>query len=197
MERPALSLCALPDVFPKPRSVLRKKASPSREAHAHEVLNPTLQSTAGRDFGTRMHDILATIEWVDYCQSEAVEKELNQVPADLDERLRNLLTSDHGQSIFAKPATPVTLWREKPYAIRKGDALSQGIIDRAVVYLNSEGKPERIVIYDFKTDKLDPSRSTEEQLRERYQTQLERYQEAAALLTGVPLSAIETILVPV
>ena len=71
------------------------------------------------------------------------------------------------------------------------------IIDRALVEKDESGQPVSMIIYDFKTDQLNPSQSPEEQLMEKYHVQLERYKEAARLLTGLPADRIKTKLVPV
>lgn len=176
---------------------LRQAASPSTEAHAVEALAETLRSPEGRRFGTRMHDFLATVEWVDFSDPEAVAAVAAAAPPDLRDRIGRLLQTEAAREVFSRPDRPCRLWREKPYVLRRGNSIASGIIDRATVLLDAAGKPEMVVIYDYKTDSLDPRRPAEEQLRERYGTQLDRYCEAATVLTGLSHEAVRTRLVPV
>jgi ATP-dependent helicase/nuclease subunit A len=190
-------LAALPASAAPPRPVLRRAAAPSTEAHAAARLPRRLASPEGRRFGSRMHDFLATIEWVDPAGPAGVAGTLAGAPPDLQPRVAALMASASGREVFTRPAEPCRLWREKPYLLRRDETLAAGIIDRAVIYLDAEGKPLRAVIYDYKTDVLDPQRPAEEQLHERYGLQLERYREAVAVLTGLPPGRIEAKLVPV
>jgi ATP-dependent exoDNAse (exonuclease V) beta subunit len=196
-DRRGLQLDALKGSLPKIRPTLKNLPSPSQEAHGKSLAPRKLRSNGGRQFGTRMHDFLSTIEWVDFDDPSAIDQLLSGVAGDLKERLLKLLCSAPGKEIFTKPGTAHQLWREKPYVLRRDDRVAQGIIDRAIVHLDGAGKAERVVIYDYKTDSLDPGRSAEEQLLERYSTQLDRYREAVCALTGLPGSAITTRLIPV
>ncbi|MEX0326889.1 MAG: UvrD-helicase domain-containing protein [Puniceicoccaceae bacterium] len=196
-EEKLVQLDAIRGRLPKRRPMLRRMASPSQEAHEGETGPRKLRSTAGRQFGTRMHDFLATVEWMDFSNAGQKEDLLQGVDSDIAERFEKLLESESGLEVFSRPDQAFQLWREKPYALRKGDSVAMGIIDRAVVYLDAAGEPERIIIFDYKTDVLDPERDPMEQLLERYGTQLERYREAASVLTGLAEDKIETRLVPV
>ena len=141
-----------------------------------------------------MHDFLSLVEWVDKDDFEQITQ---QAPEDLRGRFSALLKSSSGKEVFSKPDCPHDLWREKPYVYRKEDRVAHGIIDRALVEKDESGQPVSMIIYDFKTDQLNPSQSPEEQLMEKYHVQLERYKEAARLLTGLPADKIRTVLVPV
>ena len=192
-----LRLDAIRGPLPEARPMLRRMASPSQEAHGAETGPRKLRSNAGRQFGTRMHDFLATVGWIDFSGPGQLEKLLQEADGDLRDRLARLAGSASGREVFSKPEQPCQLWREKPYLLRNGDRMAMGIIDRAVVYLDKAGRPEHIVIYDYKTDSLDPEKDPMEQLLERYGTQLERYREAVTVLTGLPGDRIETRLIPV
>ena len=141
-----------------------------------------------------MHDFLATVEWVDPADPKPI---LEGLEADLRERFGSLLESDFGREVFTKPEGNFRLWREKPYVLRDGDQVANGIMDRALILLDENDRPEQAVIYDYKTDKLDPERPAGEQLMERYALQVERYRQAMSVLTGLPEERISTRLVPV
>jgi ATP-dependent exoDNAse (exonuclease V) beta subunit len=74
--------------------------------------------------------------------------------------------------------------------------LTNGIMDRVHLWREG-GRATKAIIYDFKTDALDPTRSAEEQLLERYAPQLDLYREALSQLEGMPIAAVSGRLVPV
>lgn len=176
---------------------LPRAPSPSEESHAEESFSEELRSSAGREFGTRMHDFLSRIDWVDCEDPASLEQALAVFPEDLRDRAGRLFASEAGRRVFTRPDGPVVLWREKPYVLRRDNRQSYGIIDRAVVFHDEEGHPRRVMIYDYKTDTLDPDKPVEEQLLEKYGLQVERYREAVSVLTGLPLEAVSAELVPV
>jgi ATP-dependent exoDNAse (exonuclease V) beta subunit len=192
-----VKLDAIRGPLPQRRPALRRMRSPSQEAHAESSISPRLRSVAGREFGTRMHDFLATIEWIPFDDPAGIEALQSRVEPDLVERFTAMLDSPLVREVFTRPAGSCQLWREKPYVLRRGDAVATGIIDRAIVHLDDSGNPAQVVIYDFKTDVLDPERGAREQLLERYGLQLERYREAVSMLTGLAPDRINSVLVPV
>lgn len=194
---PALRLDRLQGDYPRPRPALRRRPSPSQEGHAREPDNRPLRSTKGRQLGTRMHEFLATLGWIDPADGPAMAALRQSVAPDLWERLVRLLETPLGRQVFTQPAEPGSLWQEKPYILRQGKTAASGIIDRAFIYGQPGSRPTRAVIYDFKTDVLDPRQDPHAQLLERYGTQLDRYREAMEVLTGLSPEAITAHLVPV
>lgn len=192
-----LELAPLPGPLPPVRSFLQRAASPSQESHSEEVFAAELRSNAGRQFGTRVHDWLSLVEWADPADGPALQALLATAPEDLRARMQQLFESPVGRRVFSRPDRPCTLWREKPYVLKRDGRVAHGIIDRAVVFQDLAGRPTNVVIFDYKTDSLDSARPAEEQLLERYALQIERYREAVAALTGLPLDAISAELVPV
>lgn len=190
-------LDAIAGPLPECRQTLRRMPSPSQESHGADQGIRPMSSDEGRIFGTRMHDYLSTIGWLDLDNQVEIDRIIGQADEALRDRLRSLLQSEPGRAVFTKPKSSCTLWREKPYALRKGDQVAQGIIDRAVIYEDSSGHVTRAVIYDFKTDRLEPDRPAQEQLLERYSVQLQRYAEAVSVLTGLEEQEISTVLIPV
>jgi len=176
---------------------LRLEASPSQVAHEETMEIHALRSTHGRRFGTRMHNFLATLEWIPFEDQEAVDQLIGSVDEDLRERFADFVRNPVSREVFQKPDRPCLLWREKPYALRDGEILTQGIIDRAHVFLDKDGLPEEIIILDYKTDQLDPDKPAVQQLEERYAKQLERYVEAVVVLTGLPAERVSTSLIPI
>jgi len=191
------SLAPLAAPPPGLRPALRAAPPPSREAHEAPALPDRLRSRAGRDFGTRAHEVLAALEWVDFGAPETLQQLAAGCGADLAQRVSAFLQTPLAREVFARPEQPCRLWREKPYLLRRRDTVASGIIDRALIFVDDTGAPVRAAIFDFKTDALDPQRPAGEQLRERYGLQLERYREALAVLTGLGPERITAALVPV
>jgi ATP-dependent exoDNAse (exonuclease V) beta subunit len=82
------------------------------------------------------------------------------------------------------------VWRERPFALREGDTILNGKIDRLVV-LTDGGRPVAADLVDFKTDWVsaaDP-KAIETRL-EHYRPQLEAYRRAVARLLGLELTQV-------
>jgi ATP-dependent helicase/nuclease subunit A len=85
----------------------------------------------------------------------------------------------------ARYAGDATVERETPFAMRDGEALIEGIIDRLVL-VHQDGRVVAAEIIDFKTDAL--ADATPEQIRQRageYRPQLQAYRRAVAKLCGL------------
>ena len=77
------------------------------------------------------------------------------------------------------------VWRERPFAVRDGDAILTGKFDRVVVGSRG-GKIEGADVIDFKTDAVEAGDAVRlDALTEHYRPQLEAYRRAAAKLTGL------------
>jgi ATP-dependent exoDNAse (exonuclease V) beta subunit len=95
------------------------------------------------------------------------------------------------------PAAGITLdvHCERPFAIRRGDQILKGSIDRLII-VRSGGQPIAADIIDFKTDEI--AKSDAKQVREKtafYQPQIDAYRAAVARLLGLDLGQIAARLV--
>lgn len=79
------------------------------------------------------------------------------------------------------------LWRERPFLVRDGGRIVQGVVDRLVVAPEAAGGP-RAWILDYKTDRV------MEGISARYRPQIEAYRRAVAREEGVPAEAVEAAL---
>ena len=78
------------------------------------------------------------------------------------------------------------VWRERSFAIRDGDALLSGSIDRLVVLCDGD-RPVAAEVLDFKTDALPADdTATVDARADFYRPQLAAYCRAAAALLGFP-----------
>lgn len=77
------------------------------------------------------------------------------------------------------------LWRERPFAVRDGDAILRGTIDRLVVLCDGDA-PVAADVLDFKTDSVaaDDPQGIEARVEE-YRPQLEAYRRAVGSLFGL------------
>lgn len=181
------------------RRPLRRRASPSGVAHGSQRFGEDIPSAQGKAYGSRMHLLLARYEWIDFAGDGANSPAaiLEEAPDDLRDRLAEFLKTELARDVFGSAPDEVEVWRERPYALRRDGFVTNGIMDRVLVKRNKNGEAESAMIYDFKTDRLDPNRSAEEQLLEKYHAQLQLYREALSLLEGLELEQIGGRLVPV
>lgn len=151
---------------------------PSEEENGGLVsLGELLRNKQSRQQGVEVHAALAEIEWL-------------ETPSPLNE-----------QEIFQKAffleqwkesgVTDLELWRERFFAIVKGDQLIKGVFDRVVIGRNAAGSPLIAEIIDFKT-----GYRKQEELEALYQPQLKAYQSALQELLP-DLKMITTRIVPI
>lgn len=83
-----------------------------------------------------------------------------------------------------------TVWRERPFVVRDGEAILRGTIDRLVVLYDGD-KPVAADVLDFKTDVLGPDDPAALEARvEEYRPQLDAYRRAVAGLFNLQPSRI-------
>ncbi len=80
-------------------------------------------------------------------------------------------------------------WRERPFAVRDGDAILNGTFDRLVVLFDGD-RPVGADILDYKTDVLPAEEAALADRVEFYRPQLEAYRTAATALFGLDASRI-------
>jgi ATP-dependent helicase/nuclease subunit A len=185
---------------------------------AGSILAP--RSSHGFGIGTLFHAWLEQIEWLDAgLPSEQrlrqiasqVRGQIGEAFGDLDAHLQRfhqqiaaaditqLLSRQFydspaalGLSQKAWPAGGVELSasRERPFAIRHGDELLNGSIDRLVV-IKSGGRPLAADVIDFKTDEIAPGDQASLAAKiDFYRPQIEAYRSAAARLLSIEPSHI-------
>ncbi|MCC5024675.1 MAG: UvrD-helicase domain-containing protein [Candidatus Synoicihabitans palmerolidicus] len=179
------------------RKVRRMARTPSSEADV--TLRGTVWFTGGSDdqaaWGTAVHELLATVEWVDgvdlgtWRRDCLVEGKNEQVVA----TVVGLLEADSVQSVFTQPTADSWVWRECAFEVVRAGAWITGVFDRVVIERNTEGRALKATVYDFKTDRVSPEEYTEE--AKRYAAQLALYGGVVAQLTGLPMQNVETNLV--
>jgi ATP-dependent exoDNAse (exonuclease V) beta subunit len=172
--------------------------------HLAEALLPA--ASAARVRGTLFHRWLEQIEWLDKGPPDevrmlqigrALASEGLDLPAELaefrrlldQEAIRQLLL----RSSYSDPARlgfppavaaelaagplQVAVFRERPLAVRLGDQLLSGTVDRLVVFRRGD-RPLAAEVIDFKSDAAPPAAA--DRLVERYRPQLAAYQRGLA-----------------
>jgi ATP-dependent exoDNAse (exonuclease V) beta subunit len=158
--------------------------------------------STGRDIGTLHHAWFETITWLD--DGEPSDEQLRARAAvipytrdDLDEQLRDFrqtLTRPEVRQALSKPsgAVPLRVDVERPFTVRDGPRLVNGIIDRLVWLKRADGTASAEV-YDYKTDRV-----TDDTLHERvehHRPQMEAYIRAVASFGALPPAAVTATLV--
>lgn len=177
------------------------------------VLGPRFQ--VGFNVGTLVHAWMEQIEWLDNglpdrerLRQVALQRrsEIGEVSdwfAGLSERFCQQLAAPQiaavlSRAFYAKscPAgAELVVQRERSFAIRHGDELLSGSIDRLVV-IHRGGKPIAADVLDFKTDELTPGDSAALAAKVSfYRPQLEAYRTAASQLLRLPPDRISARLV--
>ena len=101
------------------------------------------------------------------------------------------LTQPGIRAALAKPIVPggerIELWRERPFAVRRGAELITGMFDRVVVRWAGENV-QQATLLDYKTDTIQddlPARI------ERYRPQIQAYRRVLATMLDLPTAQIE------
>jgi ATP-dependent exoDNAse (exonuclease V) beta subunit len=202
-QTPARTTSAGPDTIrfgtPDPKNTRLKWVTPSQHVGKGKVsiaqmfANP---ASSGRKTGTLFHAWLADIEWLD--DRELCDERLREIALqlpdydDLSEKInsfRRALSQPSVRRIFSKCTYPdlVGVYRERPIAVRVGDQLVNGRIDR-LLRLN-----DAAIVYDFKTDMI--SRDTLQERVEFYRLQVETYRQAVASLWNLDPAKVSAALV--
>jgi ATP-dependent exoDNAse (exonuclease V) beta subunit len=173
-----------------------------------------LDSREALDRGTLIHAWFEAIEWLD-CEQPSRSKlqelgrsailtglDLSRLLDQFEQALRQpALSTLLSRATYEKPAGPQAdsavhrrpgmthprwkVWRERPFALREGDAILSGQIDRLVVLYEGEQAVAADLI-DYKTDRVSVEDPAVFAARvEHYRPQLEAYRRAVARLLGV------------
>ncbi len=177
------------------RRTYRRPAHTPSESKRGEVAGARLFALeAGRavNFGRSVHELLAQVEWVDADEFRRFTTAWRELGVVAQEALASLGAKELAK-IWTKPDGLTEVWRERAFEIVIDDAWVTGVFDRVVIWRDSAGRAQRAVVYDFKTDRGTKADLT--QAAARHRGQLLLYRRAVAVLTGLPLAAVEAQLV--
>ena len=178
--------------FVRQRSAQSEEKGLQEEQHTQGVNRGALR-------GTAVHRVMECMDFAAFTQVDTtsldsikgfISRELDRmVPELLTEEQRELINPEKLVAFFHSPVARRMaeadkrgdLFREKPFVMDYEGALLQGIID--VFWLEED----RIVLLDYKTDRV----KTEEELVNRYKTQLDLYAEALCRIFSTEERKIE------
>lgn len=197
---------------------IRVAASPTHSAREHTPIRDWIGTGAGREArqrGSLLHAGLAEIEWLDGTtdrgrllaslrrQFSAGDELSNAVDEIMQcvrrPRLESILTRDKylqqisaqavaGQSIFE--ALTASVFRERSFAVRVGDSIQHGIIDRLVL-IHEGNKLWAAEVIEFKSDRMvDPTPDEIAQSIDGYRPQVNAYRQAVAATYRLPLDRV-------
>lgn len=186
---------------------LRRAKPPSAHdgARLRDRLKPVNREALAR--GTAMHVLFEQVEWMeDFTATDAaLDAQLQRAlpmmtaawRAERIARFREALDAPAIRTALSRgdrSADRFSVERELPFARRTAEGVQTGAIDRVVVEHAADREAVRSVeILDFKTDRVEPGRSTE--LAAHYRPQLRAYADAIAGRFGVKAADIGTRLV--
>ncbi len=181
------------------------RQSPSRLEGGDKVTVDSILNFGHRDArkrGTILHALFETIEWVDDWKLE--DKELVEVAVKVGcatdesrrmvEEFRAMVRQPHVRACLSRPdCDELHVLRESSFAIRTDDAITQGVVDRLILF-GTPARPSHAEVIDFKTDYLE----TDDDLASRvsyYRPQIEAYRHAVESLYGLDAEAVSAKLV--
>jgi ATP-dependent helicase/nuclease subunit A len=173
-----------------PRLPARRPSADRRERSNAAGLF-ALDAGAGAEFGSAVHKLFSEVEW------NAAEKLVEWASRESDRVYREVaacLRETELEPLWNKPAQArMELWRERAFEVVLDNVWVTGVFDRVVLSRDATGRPERAVVYDFKT-----GRFPEEQMVAavaRHEGQLNLYRRVVAVLTGLNLDSVAAELV--
>jgi len=137
-------------------------------------------SLEAADLGTEVHEALATLDWLD----AGIHLPEN-ISTEAEELVRAFLEKPIAAEVFARPAQPHELWRERAFDVLIEGQWISGVFDRVLVHHSATGAPTSAVVFDFKTD-----HGSAAEIELRYEGQMEVYRKAVALLLGLDASCV-------
>lgn len=175
---------------------LQPRPRPARRTPSRKFELPKTASLFAKNnqealaLGSQVHALFEQIEWW-YPDFEISNK--SSYPKEALTHFESAMASPVCQQALSKPSLTqghhVELWREQNFEILLPEGWTSGIIDRAVIEMDSSGKAVSARILDFKTDRL-TSESEARQVATKYHAQMKIYREAVSLLLDLPLEQV-------
>ncbi len=145
-------------------------------------------------FGTEIHGLFEQLDWLDEFPLDerlatwrARATVGPDILRDVERQFRDCLNDREVADGLRRPtAGTVRLWRELRFDIVLEDGRwVRGIFDRIELRLGVDGRPEHVVITDFKSDRVEDEAAIQ-RATETHRPQLQLYGRAAARLFGLP-----------
>jgi len=148
------------------------------------------------EFGTAIHKLFEKVSWIGEVDVETLIWEWQEaaslrkdVKRRVIEQFRQVLTSAEVQKALSRPEGNTDLWREKRFEIVLGDEWVTGVFDRVTIMRDSEDRPLKATVLDFKSDEIADDADLAG-IAERYRSQLSLYGRALSQMLQLDLSQI-------
>ncbi len=163
-----------------------------------------LKENRGKEFGAIIHALFASVGWL----RENLEKRKDELKFiarraaatfsekecdECVEEFLNILDKPEIRKVLSAPVSPCDILLEKPFAAIINNKLVRGVFDRVVFFPNKEN-PEKINLYDFKTDAVKSEKEISAAIDE-YKGQLELYAQALSQAYNLPAKNISKNLI--
>jgi ATP-dependent helicase/nuclease subunit A len=150
------------------------------------------EGAVAADFGTKVHALLAEVEWVGEGGGEKFA-EAWMMRGGAGEEALACLRAPELAAVWTRPDR-AEVWRERAFEVVIGGAWVTGVFDRVVVERDQAGRAVRATVFDFKTDLVAGEADVAAAVA-RHAGQLNLYRQVAAVLTGLDMAAVACELV--
>lgn len=159
---------------------------------ASELLR--LNDNGGQRYGTLIHAMLEQVGFTDEAQpeSDALRQAARSTlitGIDIDQAIRTVqlaIEQPAGQALLKRDGAD-ELWRERRFMVRLDDRLVAGTFDRVHLW-HIKGKPDRALLIDYKTDRVDDASIDHKAAA--YTEQLRLYRQALSQMLGLAPNAV-------
>ena len=177
---PPEALAPLPEPV-APVRLAARKASEGRQRSVGGTELFALSAGEGREFGIRVHALLAQVEWSPGAgAAECAEAWAGPDPA--AGLALACLRAPALTGVWARPSAQSEVWRERSFETVLDGVWVTGVLDRVVVERDASGRAVAATVFDFKTDVRPEVADHAEQLG--------LYRRAVAVLTGLSGAAV-------
>jgi ATP-dependent exoDNAse (exonuclease V) beta subunit len=146
-----------------------------------------LDRAATSDFGHRVHELFAEIEWGSAADWDAKAQSWATHGVASEEVLACLRAPELATIWQQKERAEV--WREKPFEIVLDGMWVTGVFDRVVIERNGKGKAMSATVIDYKTDRVATEGDVVSAVM-RHGAQLNLYRRVVSVLAGIPVRAV-------
>jgi len=148
------------------------------------------------DVGTVIHELFEKVSWSDEVNGEKIIQEWQATSSIAEEikqraigQFRNALASTDIQRALSRPDGNIELWREKHFDIVLDNQWITGVFDRVVIMRDSDGKPLKATVVDFKSNEIMDDTGLANSVK-RYSPQLALYGKALSRMLQLDSSQV-------
>lgn len=190
------------ELKPKPinliKTSLMKSSSPSKTKKLDIGAFLPDSDNKALSLGKCIHELFEHIQWAD---DSDINQLLNMIRFDnqynkeiLESsklKVREVLKNAEINKLLSNPTTDAELWREKEFSLLVGEEWVKGRFDRVIIEKDNNGKVCSATLIDYKYEE----HLSEEEVKSRYQPQINQYRLALSKLLKIPQDSICAFLI--